>query len=154
MKRWFRKVRLTSSAHLRMIVVQFVGSSPWGGIVPRLEALVFCCNDLTVDSSWTEMWSLDLLNTYSVRDRNLYILDWIHAKGGDKNLCILGGLSTIDRWGWQTSISICLWLVGNWSHFQESYWDNHLIGRSSDVLIWFPYIEIIYIPPYCVIIWN
>ena len=55
---------------------------------------------------------------------------------GDKNLCILGGLFTIEmEMGIQTSISGCLWLVGSRRHVQESYQDNHLIGRSSSVLI-------------------
>ena len=51
------------------------------------------------------MWSPDLLNTDSVRDRNLYILDWIHAKVGDRNLYILGGLSTIEIYKDDRSIS-------------------------------------------------
>ena len=42
------------------------------------------------------MWSPDLLNTNSVRDRNLCTLDRIHAKVGDMNLYILGGLYTIE----------------------------------------------------------
>ena len=43
---------------------------------------------------WTlSNWKLDhlLVNTDSVKDRNLCILCWIHAEVGDRNLCILGG---------------------------------------------------------------
>ena len=110
----FKKKRdLQRSVHLRMIAVQFFGSSPWARIVARLKALVFCCSDLTLDSSWTEMWSPDLLNTDSMKDRNLCILDWIHAKVGYRNLCTLGGLSTIeiDENDKLVSWDVCGWWV-------------------------------------------
>ena len=42
------------------------------------------------------MWPPDLLNTDSVKDRNLCILDRINANVGYMNLCILGGLFTIE----------------------------------------------------------
>ena len=64
------------------------------------------------------------------------ILDRIHARVGDRNLCILGGLFTIEiEMGIQTSISGCSWLVGSWRHVWDSYRDNHWTRRSSSVLI-------------------
>ena len=79
-----------------MTTVQFFGPSPWCGIVAMLEALVSSYNDLVLDSSWTGDVVTWLLNIDLVRDKDLYILDRIHKKVGDRNLCILGGLFTIE----------------------------------------------------------
>ena len=80
---------------------------------------------------------IGLLSIDSGREKFLRkVLDWIHARVGDRNLCIMGGLFTIEiEIGIQTSISGCPWLVGSQRHVQESYRDNHLTGRSSSVLI-------------------
>ena len=45
------------------------------------------------------MWSLDFLNTNLVRYKNLCDPDQMHTKAGDKNLCILGGLFTVESDG-------------------------------------------------------
>ena len=77
------------------------------------------------------------------------------CKGGRQKLVHSGRIIYHrDRWGWQTSISRCLWLVGSWSHFRKSYWDNHLTGRSNAMLIWFLGIQIVSIPPCCMVIWG
>ena len=80
---------------------------------------------------------IGLLSTDSERENFLRkVLDWIHVRVGDKNLCILGGLFTIEiEMGIQTSVSRCLRLVGSRRHVQENYLDNHLMGRSSSMLI-------------------
>ena len=76
------------------------------------------------------------------------------CKGGRQKLVHSGRIIYHrDRWGWQTSISRCLWLVGSWSHFREGYRDNYLTGRSRAVLIWFPSMRIVSIlPRYMVIL--
>ena len=69
---------------------------------------------------------------YKLNERK--VLNWIHAKVGGRNSCIMGGLFTIEvEMGWQTSIWWCLWLVGSRRYFRESYWDNHLTWRYSVV---------------------
>ena len=37
-----------------------------------------------------------MLNTDLVREKDLYILDWIYTKVGNRNLCILIGLFTTE----------------------------------------------------------
>ena len=75
-----------------IIAVRFVDPSPWCEIVARHESLIIRYSDLTLDFSWTRdvvAWFI----MYKLGERKL--LDWIHAKVGDKNSCILGGLFTI-----------------------------------------------------------
>ena len=71
---------------------------------------------------------------YKLNERK--VLDRIHAKVGDRNLCILGGLFTIEIDGDDRLISRDVfdwWVAGAISG--ESYRDNHLTGRSSALLI-------------------
>ena len=80
---------------------------------------------------------IGLLSKKLSREKFLRIvLGWIHARVGDRNLCILGRLFTIQmEIGIHTSILECPWLMGSRRHAQESYLDYHLMERSSSVLI-------------------
>ena len=92
--------------------------------------------ELEYSSQWFNtglflVWKCDrLLVEYGLDEKK--ILDQIYARVGDRNLCILGGLFTIEmEMGIQTSIFGCSWLVDSRRHVREGYRDNHLTGRSS-----------------------
>ena len=89
----FQKLDLQHSAHIKMIAVQFVGPSPWCGIVARPKVFINRCSGLMLDSSWPGDMVTWLVE-YRLSKKKL--LDQIHAKLGDRHLCILGGLSTIE----------------------------------------------------------
>ena len=87
-----KKWDLWRSKHPRIIALRFVGPSLWCEIVAGYEALIIRYSDLARDLSWNRnviAWFVEY--RLSVRK----ILNQIHAKVGDKNSCILGGLFTI-----------------------------------------------------------
>ena len=95
MTKWksdFEKWDLRYSGYPGITAIRFVGLLPWCGIVARPEAFIFSYSDLVWDFLELGMWSLAV--EYRLSDRK--VLDWIHAKVGDKNSCILGGLFTIE----------------------------------------------------------
>ena len=102
-----------------------------------------CYRDLALDSFWIGNMIACLLGTDSMRDRNLYNFGPNTCKGGRQELVYSGRIICHrEQWGWQTSISGCLWLVGSRMYFREGYRDNHLMERSSVVLVWFPHITL------------
>ena len=88
----FEKRDLQCIKHPRVSVVKFVGPTPWDGIVARHEVFITCQSDLVLDFLiWDSNRSL-----VEYRLGKRIFLNWIHAKVGDRNLCILQGLFTIE----------------------------------------------------------
>ena len=67
------------------------------GIQGNCSKICWSISDLTLDFSWYGNVIARCLNTDSWEIGTCTILDRIHAKIGDRNLCILRGLVTIER---------------------------------------------------------
>ena len=112
MKMWFQKARLTVQWTSRVTAIRFISPSLWYGVVARHMAL----STRYSVGHWSfnmGMWSSICWVQTWWETRTCTILDRIHAKVGDRNLCILGGLFTIEIDGSEGLVSrdVCGWWV-------------------------------------------
>ena len=127
MKIWLQKTRLMAQWTSRLTTIRLVGPSLWCGAVARHETLNTRYSVLAPDCPWWGNVLIGLLNIDRWETRTCTILDWIHAKVGDRNLYILGGLFTIEIDGDDRLVSqdVCGWWVA-----------GAISGRATKITTW------------------